>query len=217
MPRTQPAIGFACGGRHRRLTSSCACATGACSTAWKRIEGIRAVKAHLNRIVGRLPAEGSVVITRNGRPGAVLMPVTEDTDLEATPSGRDGEFPSAPATDAERVAGETTARVSGNNPRRGQPPPQPAARRRWQEARVGTQTPRRRHRLRRHRSTSTGVCDVLPLPAPRVSPGASCTPVDEDAALQKLKAQGEFPYPGTRETYVGKLLTAPATPAAASP
>ncbi len=48
-----------------------------------RIEGIRAVKAHLNRIVGRLPAEGSVVITRNGRPGAVLMPVSEDTDLEA--------------------------------------------------------------------------------------------------------------------------------------
>ena len=48
-----------------------------------RIEGIRAVKAHLNRIVGRLPAEGSVVITRNGRPCAVLMPVTEDTDLEA--------------------------------------------------------------------------------------------------------------------------------------
>lgn len=48
-----------------------------------RIEGIRAVKANLNRIVGRLPEEGSVVITRNGRPCAVLMPVTADTDIEA--------------------------------------------------------------------------------------------------------------------------------------
>lgn len=47
-----------------------------------RIENIRQVKARLNRIVGELPDEGSVVITRNGRPCAVLMPVTKDTDLE---------------------------------------------------------------------------------------------------------------------------------------
>jgi len=47
-----------------------------------RIENIRQVKAQLNRIVGALPDEGSVVITKNGRPCAVLMPVTEDTDLE---------------------------------------------------------------------------------------------------------------------------------------
>ena len=47
-----------------------------------RIESIRHVKAQLNRIVGELPDEGSVVITKNGRPCAVLMPVTEDTDLE---------------------------------------------------------------------------------------------------------------------------------------
>jgi len=47
-----------------------------------RIENIRQVKAQLNRIVGTLPDEGSVVITKNGRPCAVLMPVTEDTDLE---------------------------------------------------------------------------------------------------------------------------------------
>jgi prevent-host-death family protein len=47
-----------------------------------KIENIREVKANLNKIVGELPQEGSVVITRNGRPCAVLMPVTEDTDLE---------------------------------------------------------------------------------------------------------------------------------------
>ncbi|HUI25581.1 MAG TPA: type II toxin-antitoxin system Phd/YefM family antitoxin [Candidatus Kryptonia bacterium] len=47
-----------------------------------KIESIREVKANLNKIVGALPDEGSVVITKNGRPCAVLMPVTEDTDLE---------------------------------------------------------------------------------------------------------------------------------------
>ena len=47
-----------------------------------RIEGIRQVKARLNQIVGGLRDEGSVVITKNGSPCAVLMPVTEDTDLE---------------------------------------------------------------------------------------------------------------------------------------
>jgi prevent-host-death family protein len=40
------------------------------------------VKANLNKIVGALPEDGSVVITKNGRPCAVLMPVTKDTDLE---------------------------------------------------------------------------------------------------------------------------------------
>ncbi len=65
---------------------------------------------------------------------------------------------------------------------------------------------------------ASAMCFPYPLPGYlQELEGASCTPVDEDAALQKLKAQGEFPYPGTRETYVGKLLTAPATPAAASP
>src|SRR5438445_8273327 len=99
MPRTQPAIGFACGGRRLARVLPRGRARGprrpdrpeARERAARRraevhavrIEGIRAVKAHLNRIVGRLPAEGSVVITRNGRPCAVLMPVSEDTDLEA--------------------------------------------------------------------------------------------------------------------------------------
>ena len=40
------------------------------------------MKARLNSIVGALSEEGSVVITKNGRPCAVLMPVNEDTDLE---------------------------------------------------------------------------------------------------------------------------------------
>lgn len=47
-----------------------------------KIESIREVKANLNKIVAALPKEGSVVITKNGRACAVLMPVTEDTDLE---------------------------------------------------------------------------------------------------------------------------------------
>jgi prevent-host-death family protein len=47
-----------------------------------KVESIRDVKARLNRIVAELPQDGSVVITRNGKPCAVLMPVTSDTDLE---------------------------------------------------------------------------------------------------------------------------------------
>ena len=47
-----------------------------------KVESIKEVKARLNRIVNELATEGSVVITRNGRPCAVLMPITEDTDLE---------------------------------------------------------------------------------------------------------------------------------------
>jgi prevent-host-death family protein len=47
-----------------------------------KIQNIREVKAKLSEIVGGLPTEGSVIITKNGRPCAVLMPVTEETDLE---------------------------------------------------------------------------------------------------------------------------------------
>jgi prevent-host-death family protein len=47
-----------------------------------RIQNIREVKAKLNQIVTGLAEEGSVVITKNGQPCAVLMPVTEETDLE---------------------------------------------------------------------------------------------------------------------------------------
>ncbi len=47
-----------------------------------KVENIKEVKARFNRIVKELATEGSVVITRNGRPCAVLMPINEDTDLE---------------------------------------------------------------------------------------------------------------------------------------
>jgi prevent-host-death family protein len=57
-----------------------------------RIESIREVKANLNKIVGALPAEGSVIITKNGRPCAVLMPVTEDTDLEVVALSQNKRF-----------------------------------------------------------------------------------------------------------------------------
>ncbi len=48
-----------------------------------KIENIRAVKTRFSRYVRDLPKSGSVVITKNGRPCAALVPITEDTDLEA--------------------------------------------------------------------------------------------------------------------------------------
>ena len=47
-----------------------------------KIENVRAAKANLNRLINNLSRTGSVVITKNGKPCAALMPVTEDTDLE---------------------------------------------------------------------------------------------------------------------------------------
>ncbi len=48
-----------------------------------KIESLREVKTKLSKIVKELPSERSVVITKNGRPCAVLFPVTEETDLES--------------------------------------------------------------------------------------------------------------------------------------
>ncbi len=48
-----------------------------------KIESLREVKAKLSKILKELPSDRSVVITKNGRPCAVLIPVTEDTDLES--------------------------------------------------------------------------------------------------------------------------------------
>ncbi len=48
-----------------------------------KIESLREVKAKLSKIVKNLPSDRSVVITKNGRPCAVLVPVTEETDLES--------------------------------------------------------------------------------------------------------------------------------------
>ncbi len=48
-----------------------------------KVETIREIKTRFSRYVKELPKSGSVLITRNGRPCAALIPVTEDTDLEA--------------------------------------------------------------------------------------------------------------------------------------
>jgi prevent-host-death family protein len=48
-----------------------------------KIENIREVKTRFSRYVKELPKSGSVLITKNGRPCAALVAVTEDTDLEA--------------------------------------------------------------------------------------------------------------------------------------
>ncbi|HYL57351.1 MAG TPA: type II toxin-antitoxin system prevent-host-death family antitoxin [Candidatus Acidoferrales bacterium] len=48
-----------------------------------KVENIREVKTRFSRYVKELPKSGSVLITKNGRPCAALVPVTEDTDLEA--------------------------------------------------------------------------------------------------------------------------------------
>ncbi len=48
-----------------------------------KIESLREVKTNPSKIIKELPSERSVVITKNGRPCAVLFPVTEETDLES--------------------------------------------------------------------------------------------------------------------------------------
>ena len=57
-----------------------------------RIQNIREVKARLSRIVSELPKEGSVIITKNGRACAVLMPVTDETDLETIAISQNRDF-----------------------------------------------------------------------------------------------------------------------------
>jgi antitoxin (DNA-binding transcriptional repressor) of toxin-antitoxin stability system len=47
-----------------------------------KIENVRTAKASLNRLISDPPRSGSVIITKNGKPCAALMPITEDTDLE---------------------------------------------------------------------------------------------------------------------------------------
>ncbi len=57
-----------------------------------RVENIKEVKARFNRIVSELPTEGSVIITKNGRACAVLMPITKDTDLEVVALSQNKRF-----------------------------------------------------------------------------------------------------------------------------
>lgn len=48
-----------------------------------KIENIREVKTRFRHYVKEPPRSGSILITKNGRPCAALVPVTDDTDLEA--------------------------------------------------------------------------------------------------------------------------------------
>jgi len=48
-----------------------------------KIESLAEVKAKLSKIPKELASEKSVVISKNGRPCAVLFPLTEETDLES--------------------------------------------------------------------------------------------------------------------------------------
>ncbi len=57
-----------------------------------KIESLREVKAKLSKIIKELPSERSVVITKNGRPCAVLFPVTEETDLESMLLAQQNDF-----------------------------------------------------------------------------------------------------------------------------
>jgi prevent-host-death family protein len=57
-----------------------------------RVENIKEVKARFNRIVRELPTEGSVIITKNGRPCALLMPMTKDTDVEVVALSQNKRF-----------------------------------------------------------------------------------------------------------------------------
>jgi prevent-host-death family protein len=47
-----------------------------------KIENVREVKARLSKLIAELSKTGSVVITKNGKACAALMPITDDTDLE---------------------------------------------------------------------------------------------------------------------------------------
>ena len=57
-----------------------------------KVENIREVKTRFSRYVKDLPKSGSVLITKNGRPCAALVPITEDTDLEALALSRSKRF-----------------------------------------------------------------------------------------------------------------------------
>jgi prevent-host-death family protein len=57
-----------------------------------KVENVREVKAKLSRLIRELPKTGSVVITKNGKACAALMPITEDTDLEVVALSQNKRF-----------------------------------------------------------------------------------------------------------------------------
>ena len=48
-----------------------------------KTECLREVKNNLSRIIEGLPKTGPILITRSGKASALLLPIDEDTDLEA--------------------------------------------------------------------------------------------------------------------------------------
>jgi prevent-host-death family protein len=48
-----------------------------------KTESLREVKNNLSRVIEELPETGAVLITKNGRTRAALIPVDEQTDLES--------------------------------------------------------------------------------------------------------------------------------------
>jgi prevent-host-death family protein len=47
-----------------------------------KIEGLREVKNNFSEVIEALPKTGPIVVTKNGRSAALLLPIDEDTDLE---------------------------------------------------------------------------------------------------------------------------------------
>jgi prevent-host-death family protein len=67
-----------------------------------KIGNIREVRTRFSRYISELPKSGSVLITKNGRPCAALVPVTEDTDLEVLALSQNKRFWKLIDTEIER-------------------------------------------------------------------------------------------------------------------
>ena len=83
-----------------------------------KIESLREVKANLSKIVKDLPAERSVVITKNGRPCAVLFPVTKIPTSKACcwrNARISGSLSTGPTTRAKRKASPSSKIYLANN------------------------------------------------------------------------------------------------------
>ena len=47
-----------------------------------KIESLREVRNNFSEVIAALPRTGPIVVTRNGKGAALLIPIDEDTDLE---------------------------------------------------------------------------------------------------------------------------------------
>ncbi|HEV3200862.1 MAG TPA: type II toxin-antitoxin system Phd/YefM family antitoxin [Bryobacteraceae bacterium] len=48
-----------------------------------KIESLREVKNNFSEVIDALPKTGPVIVTRNGKSAALLIPIDESTDLES--------------------------------------------------------------------------------------------------------------------------------------